>query len=87
MATTVFYPQTEAELKYHIPDIIYHYTSTEGLMGIVTNNELWFSKFDCLNDMDEGKYILNPYRKATDGLNREIDNSFLRAIVDLKPDY
>ena len=32
---------------------IYHYTSREGLKGILNSGKLWFSKIDCLNDRDE----------------------------------
>lgn len=36
---------------------IYHYTSSVGLHGILTNQKLWFTRWDCLNDYSENKYI------------------------------
>lgn len=48
---------------------IYHYTSREGLKGILDSGKLWFSKIDCLNDEDE----------IFDGINLLIGNA-LRSI-------
>lgn len=36
---------------------VYHYTSSVGLHSILTNQKLWFSRWDCLNDYSENKYI------------------------------
>lgn len=44
---------------------IYHYTSREGLKGILDSGKLWFSKIDCLNDKDE----------IFDGINLLIENA------------
>lgn len=43
---------------------VYHYTSPEGLMGILRKRKLvlWFSHADYLNDMSEGKDILTQYQ-------------------------
>lgn len=38
-------------------DEIYHYTSAEGLQGIMQTGELWFTRWDYLNDSSEFKYI------------------------------
>ena len=35
------------------PDLIYHYTSVEGLFGIVQNGNLWLSDYSYLNDTRE----------------------------------
>ena len=32
---------------------LYHYTTSDALINIVTNKELWITKWDYLNDMDE----------------------------------
>lgn len=45
---------------------IYHYTSREGLRGILESGKLWFSKIDCLNDKNE----------IFDGINLFIGNLF-----------
>ena len=36
--------------------ILYHYTTPEGLLGILKNKELWYSHIDYLNDESEIKY-------------------------------
>lgn len=38
---------------------VFHYTSASGLYGILTKNKLWFTRWDCLNDYSENKYIHN----------------------------
>lgn len=39
-------------------DLIYHYTNTDGFMGILSPKSnglvLWFTRYDCLNDKTEG---------------------------------
>lgn len=36
---------------------VYHYTSSMGLHSILTHRKLWFTRWDCLNDYTENKYI------------------------------
>jgi hypothetical protein len=38
------------------PEVIYHYTTAEGLVGILENAELWVSRAVCLNDLKEIVY-------------------------------
>ena len=75
------------EYESSIPETIFHYTSPEGLIGIVTNSELWFSRFDCMNDALEGKYIIEVYEKTLDSLKGTYDDAFLDQIRNIKPDY
>lgn len=35
---------------------VYHYTSTDGLIGILTTNEIWLGNVDDLNDLTEMNY-------------------------------
>lgn len=39
--------------------LIYHYTSSNGLLGILSSESLWFTDFSVLNDESEGNYIYN----------------------------
>ena len=88
MASTTFMLSPVAN-EYHkmIPDILYHYTTADGLIGIVNNRELWFSRYDCLNDAGQGKYILEVYKKTIELLEDVYDSTFLNEIKDIKPDY
>ena len=38
---------------------IYHYTTIDALISIVSRKELWVTKWDYLNDMDELKVALD----------------------------
>lgn len=44
--------------------MVYHYTSPDGLSGIIKNKSLWFTDCAYLNDMNEFNYILEPLIKA-----------------------
>ena len=71
-------------------DTVYHYTSPDGLLGILNENgiRLWFSKYDCLNDASEGQEIVKYYQTACKSLydNHEINDEFYQFIKELKPD-
>ena len=50
---------------------LWHYTSADGLLGIIRNepNEIgklhfWFTRSDCLNDTSEGTHILLLFREV-----------------------
>lgn len=45
--------------RFKLKDIpeIYHYTSAAGLYGILQNEKIWFTRWDCLNDYTEYRYI------------------------------
>ncbi len=45
-----------AENNKH-PIIIYHYTSAAGMLGILTNENLWFTRWDSLNDTSENLIV------------------------------
>lgn len=40
------------------PSLVYHYTDSVGLRGILANNEVWLSDRAFMNDSSEGCYIL-----------------------------
>ena len=41
--------------KYHkiLPNKLYHYTSIDGLLGIIRNKNIWASDIQYLNDKEE----------------------------------
>jgi len=45
-------------------DIVYHYTSPDGILGILKNKELRFTDCQYLNDKGEFIYIRKPLEKA-----------------------
>ena len=72
---------------------LWHYTSGNGLMGIVRYNScdhsklhFWFTRSDCLNDTSEGNHILEIYKKICETLYNEfiINEEFYELIKDLE---
>lgn len=68
---------------------LWHYTSADGLLGIVRNEKsehgklhFWFTRSDCLNDTSEGTHILFLFRQVCSELLQEntITQSFYDAI-------
>lgn len=55
-------------------DFLFHYTSPEGMNSILFSNkneiELFASRFDCVNDTSEGKYIIDVYDDAIAELHK-----------------
>jgi hypothetical protein len=43
----------ETILRTPLPDALYHYTTQEGLLGIVSHKEIWATKIQYLNDSTE----------------------------------
>lgn len=67
----------------------YHYTSPEGLLGILQPDKtlLWFSQYNNLNDSSEGTHIVDIYKDTLEDLlnEKEIDKSFYDIISDCEP--
>lgn len=70
---------------------LWHYTSAEGLTGIIRQKEkgklhFWFTRSDCLNDASEGNHILNIYHEVCEHLldDHEITKEFYNQIKDIE---
>lgn len=55
-------------------DIIYHYCSPTGLMGIFNSESLWLSDSDYLNDASESYYFFEIFSEITNGEVEEPSN-------------
>lgn len=53
--------------KEDVPEIIYHYTTQEGLLGILNERAIWATKMHYLNDASE---LIEPFRIGTEELDR-----------------
>ncbi len=62
-------------------EYIYHYTSAEGLYGILSSNSLWFTRWDFLNDPNEKIYFT---KVILDGFTR---NTYELDFVNLIKSY
>jgi len=49
-----------------IPDVLYHYTTMEGLLGIVRTGKLWLSHIKYLNDSLEYEFLWNLLKVRVD---------------------
>jgi hypothetical protein len=64
-------------------DLIYHYTTTRGLLGILESRELWASDLRYMNDLSELKYANNLINKEID---KSVGSDFLTAaLIDYSP--
>ena len=53
--------------KEDVPEIIYHYTTQKGLLGILNEGAIWATKMHYLNDASE---LIEPFRIGTEELDR-----------------
>ncbi len=42
-----------------LPDVVYHYTTAAGLLGICTSKKIWATDIRYLNDSEEFQYTLD----------------------------
>lgn len=72
------------------PGTLWHYTNAQGLLGILQNNELWFSDASFLNDASEMSYAVELTEKlvaerlkveSVTPLEKEYLESFLKSII------
>lgn len=70
-------------------ELLYHYTSPQGLSGILKKEEieLRFTKCDCLNDITEGNSIVDFYKSTCTKLLsiKRIDQGYYDSIINLLP--
>lgn len=67
------------QLKYKANKNLYHYTSPEGLIGILGANKLWFTEASCLNDESEGKYLYSLIQDCIEN-NMSFDIDFVEEV-------
>jgi len=61
-------------LSTRVPEILYHYTNSSGLIGIVTSKQIWVTKIHYLNDKSELQLAFDYIRKEIHS-QLEISNS------------
>ena len=71
-----------------IPDIpedtiIYHYTSPEGILGIIESNSLWATDINYLNDSSELRYIYGLVERIVKAKRKEWNPDFCTRILKL----
>ncbi len=84
----------DKELKRNLSDekfnngvLINHYTSPEGLKGILSNGQLWFSNAKFLNDKTETNYIYSILPKTPDPYDLLLDEKFFKYIRNIADSF
>jgi hypothetical protein len=62
-------------------EIVFHYTTAIGLLGIISSDELWASSALALNDLSEITYGLDVLREAADG-RKDTPGTLLQAMLE-----
>lgn len=64
------------------PELLYHYTNTDGLLGILNSNTLWCSNSTFLNDASELAYALDVVSFQIDRKKKEYNNPIFTKILE-----
>ena len=74
----------DASSRIHADNFVYHYTSADGLMGILNSRSLWFTDYNSLNDESEGQYIFSLARQilSTSSYPEEYKNNVRWVLFD-----
>lgn len=62
---------------------IYHYTSTDGLIGIISNKEIWLGKIDDLNDITEINYGFDNVIMPAINISSAISDKSKKKLIEL----
>ena len=62
------------------PELLYHYTTQEGLLGILEKECIWATHFRCLNDTSEGEIVS---RAAWHELNSRVNSDSLMQFLGI----
>lgn len=67
----------------------FHYTSPDGLVGILNSEKLYFTRYDFLNDMTEGEGLIHIYKELVDEFVKEekFSDGFRRILLEVTPDF
>jgi hypothetical protein len=64
------------------PEVVYHYTSVDTMMKIVTSGKIWATSISYLNDSSEGEHFLRMVRRRLPDLlaQYQLQHSVLREL-------
>lgn len=67
------------ELYFDENDLVYHYTSAGGLLGIIKSKSLWFTECSVLNDESEGEFIFEIAKEVL--LSQKYDEGYISFVL------
>ena len=77
--------------KSKLPDVIWHYTSAPGLLGILESGSLYATQLACLNDQSEIRYAVFQFRSALQKLRSkpgdDPNKDYVFELVDRTADF
>lgn len=64
-------------LEYHtsIPEVLYHYTTAEGLIGILSSSSMWMTNLRYMNDLSELQYARELIAGVIETKNEEYNSN------------
>jgi len=65
-----------------IPEVLYHYSSTEKLKGILNTNVFWASNINDLNDRSEYQYGIDVIRRVLTSIDSSFNSNFIGLFID-----
>jgi Protein of unknown function (DUF2971) len=69
-------------LRRQPPDLLYHYTTQNGLLGVVTSREIWASHTQYLNDSREFRHALEVVREELAIMKLEDSSADRSVLID-----
>src|SRR5258706_7645255 len=60
------------------PDTLYHYTTQEGLLGIIRSKQIWASHTQYLNDEREFRHAIEVVKEELIGMNQGAPSAQVR---------
>ena len=61
-------------------DLVYHYTSVDGLLGIIKSKSLWFTECSVLNDESEGIHIVEKAKEVL--MEQPYEKEYVSFVLD-----
>lgn len=61
---------------------LFHYTSSNGLKGILDSKTLWFSHIDYLNDEGECRYTYNLLKSIVESMSNDVDSELVNFLTE-----
>lgn len=81
--TRIFWDEARRQqlVPHSLPATVYHYTSLEGFIGIVSNRSVWMTEFAYLNDRREVRYGLDLVLETVNALLETESDEHVRNLL------
>jgi hypothetical protein len=76
-----YYPEDPP--GFQPPDVLYHYTTVEGIRGLVESGEAWATEIHFLNDAEELHHAVEQFRQRLRVLSEQSDDTERSSLLTL----